>query len=167
MKILAKPSIRLANVSIGVKLATIFGGLFVVVVGLSVLSLVRIAMVDQAGEAVTSNWLPGVQLAGEIVDAANAYRHAESSLVMSPDDDSISEYQKSMTLALNRITTAREALAKLPTTPEEAGYIAQFAKLWDVYLATSHKLVAMVRQKQAADAVDLFTGDSAYQFGKA
>jgi methyl-accepting chemotaxis protein len=150
-----------------VKLATIFAGLFIVVVGLSVVSLVRIAMVDQAGEAITSNWLPGVQLAGDIVDATGAYRIAESSMVMSPDEDSISDYQKSMTLALNRIGAARQALAGLPTTPEEAGYIAEFGRSWDIYLATSRKLVAMVRGKQVADAVDLFTGDSAYQFGKA
>lgn len=167
MNRLVRPSIRLSNVPIGVKLATIFAGLYLVIVGLSLLSMMRITIVNRAGDAVTSNWLPGVQLAGEIADAASAYRMAESSLVMSPDEDSVTEYRKGMTLALNRINMARQTLAALPTTQEEAGYIAGFAKMWDLYLATSQKLVAMVQQKQTADAVDLFTGDSAYQFGKA
>ncbi len=167
MKILPRRSIRLSNVSLGVKLAAIFGALFLVVAGLGVLSLVRIAIVDHAGNAITENWLPGVQLAGEIGDAASAYRHAESSLVMSPDEDSMSEYRKGMGLALARVRGAHEALARLPTTQEEAGYIGDFAKAWDAYLETSQRLVALVKDKQVADAADLFTGESAYRFGKA
>ena len=167
MKILPGAPIKLADVPIGVKLATIFGGLFLVVAALGALSVLRIGMVNRAGDAIISNWLPGLQLAGEVLDSADAYRLAESSLVMSPDEDSISEYEKGMALALSRIGSAREALARLPTSAEEAGYIDEFAKAWNVYLGTSRKLVALVRQKQATDAADLFTGESAYQFRKA
>jgi HAMP domain-containing protein len=167
VKILPGAPIKLADVPIGVKLATIFGGLFLVVAALGALSVLRIGMVNRAGDAIISNWLPGLQLAGEVLDSADAYRLAESSLVMSPDEDSISEYEKGMALALSRIGSAREALARLPTSAEEAGYIDEFAKAWNVYLGTSRKLVALVRQKQAMDAADLFTGESAYQFRKA
>ena len=68
VKILPGAPIKLADVPIGVKLATIFGGLFLVVAALGALSVLRIGMVNRAGDAIISNWLPGLQLAGEVLD---------------------------------------------------------------------------------------------------
>jgi methyl-accepting chemotaxis protein len=157
----------LAILSIRAKLALAFSSILVVVVALGLFSFNRIGAVHDASEAIRSTWMPGVQLAAEIADSANAYRHAEGILVISTDDDALAEYQKNSALALNRIRKAEETLSQMPTTAEEADFIHQFNNNWKSYLDISRMLVDLIGQKSAGDAVELFTGDSAYKFAKA
>ena len=158
---------RIADLSVGTKMAAAFAAILLVVVGLAGLSLQRIGVVNDGGAHIRNNWLPGIQLAGEITSAASAYRDAESSLVLGADDDALQEFKKNATSALKRLREAGEQLAKLPASGEEAGYLQDFSKNWDAYVKTNTELVALIQQKKAPDAVDLFTGDSAYQFSKA
>ena len=163
MKILRRLRRGLSNSSIRLKSIVVFASLLLVVLALGVLSIDGLGMVKEAGATISASWMPGVQRAGEISEAANAYRHAKSALVMSPDDDTMAETTKNLTLALDKIKAARAKLAELPTSSEEAGFING---AWQTYLDLSKQIVDLVRVKKLADAADLLTGNCAYQFSK-
>ncbi|MEA2741897.1 MAG: methyl-accepting chemotaxis protein [Acetobacteraceae bacterium] len=158
---------RIGDISITRKSIAVFASLLLVVLGLGVTSILRLGMIKDAGATISASWMPGVQRAGEIAEASNAYRDAESTLVMSPDADTMAEMKKNLALALTRIEAARIALGKLPTTKQEAGFIVEFNDTWNAYLALSSQIIGLVEQKKITDAADLLTGDSAYQFIKA
>jgi methyl-accepting chemotaxis protein len=167
VKILKSLKRRLGNVSITRKSIAVFACLLLVVLGLGVTSILRLGMVKDAGATISAIWMPGVQRAGEIAEASNAYRDAESTLVLSPDPDTMAEMKKNLTLASKRIDTGRAALGILPATTEEAGFIVGFNGTWTDYLALSRRIFDLVEQKKIAEAADLLTGDSAYEFIKA
>jgi len=156
-----------SNVSIRTRLFAAFGSLLLVVVALGITGILRIGSVNDAGASVHSNWLPGVQSAGEMAQAMHAFRDAEATMVLSPDVDTIADSEKAMRLALAQLRTAREALEQLPTAPEERGFLAELAKAWDHYLELNQRIVAAVREKKPEEAADLIAGESAYGFGKA
>ena len=158
---------RIADVSITWKAITIFTLLCLVVLGVGVISILRLDMVREAGATISSTWMPGVQHAGAIAEASNDYRDAESTMVIAQDDDTTVEVKKNLTLALRHIETATNALTKLPESAEEANYISQFNEAWANYVGISRRIVDLVEQKKASEAADLLTGDSAYQFAKA
>lgn len=158
---------RIGDISITRKSIAVFASLLLVVFGLGITSILRLGMVKDAGATISASWMPGVQRAGEIAEASNAYRDAESTLVMSPDTDTMAEMKKNLALALTRIEAGRTALGKLPTTKQEAGFIVEFNDTWNAYLALSSQIIGLVEQKRITDAADLLTGDSAYQFIKA
>jgi hypothetical protein len=137
------------------------------VLALAALSLQRIGTVNAAGDAIRSNWMSGVQAAGDIDDATSAYRDAQASLLMSTDADAIREYDKNTAVALKQLQGAKGVLAKLPNNAEEAGFIAEFTKAWQIYLDESKEMAALERKHDQAGAVEQFTGDSGYQFRKA
>jgi methyl-accepting chemotaxis protein len=167
MKMLTRATRSVRNVSITKKSVAVFASLLIVVLGLGAQSILRLGMVKTAGDTISARWMPGVQRAGEIAEAANTFRDAESTMVLTPDDDSVSEMKKSLALSLKQIEAARAALATMPMTTEEAGFIGEFNDTWNAYLTLSNRIVEMVAQKKIADAADLLTGDSAYQFTKA
>jgi methyl-accepting chemotaxis protein len=167
VKILRRLQRRIGDVSITRKSIAVFVSLLLVVLGLGTTAIMRLGMVKDAGATISSNWLPGVQQAGEISDAFGVYRDAESTMVISPDEDTVLEMKKAMALALKRIEAARSALGSLPTSQEEAGYIAGFNNAWTSYLELSRRLIDLVEHKKTSEAADLVTGDSAYQFAKA
>ena len=159
MNILTRLRRRIGDASITRKSIVVFVTLLIVILGLGVNSILRLGMVKDAGATISSNWMPGVQQAGEIDDAASAYRDAESMMVIAPDADTIADMKKSLALALKRIEAGRSALGLLPTSAEEAGYITEFNSTWTAYLALSQKLVELVEQKKIPEAADLLTGD--------
>jgi methyl-accepting chemotaxis protein len=165
---IAKQIIRwVGDLSITVKSIAVFVSLLLVVLGLGTSAIVRLGMVRDSGATISAFWMPGVQRAGEIAEAASAYRDAEATLVLSPDDDTMAEMKKDLALALKQIEAGRAALGLLPTTAEETEYVTGFADTWNAYLGLSQRIIALVEQKKISEAAELLTGDSAYQFVKA
>jgi methyl-accepting chemotaxis protein len=167
VKSLRRLTRRIGDVSITSKSIAVFTSLLLVVLALGITAVLRLGMVKDAGATISASWMPGVQRAGEIAEASGAYRDAESTLVMSPDADTIADMKKNLALALKGIDAGRTALGTLPTTAEEAGFIVEFNGVWNAYLALSQRIVDLVEQKKITEAADLLTGDSAYQFIKA
>jgi methyl-accepting chemotaxis protein len=158
---------RIGDVSITSKSIAVFASLLLVVLALGITAVLRLGMVKDAGATISASWMPGVQRAGEIADASSQYRDAESTLVMSPDADTIADMKKNLALALKGIDASRTALGTLPATAQESGFIREFNGVWNAYLAISQQIIALVEQRKITDAADLLTGDSAYQFAKA
>jgi methyl-accepting chemotaxis protein len=156
----------ISNQSIQRKAIVVFAMLMLVVLGSGIQSIIRLGMVKDAGATITAIWIPGVEYAGQISEATNAYRNAEATLVMSPDEETLADVTKNMALAVEQVRAGRAGLAALPSTPEMDGFIDGFSSAWNIYLSKSKQIVDLVKDKKVADAADLLTGDSAYQFAK-
>jgi methyl-accepting chemotaxis protein len=138
-----------------------------VVIGLSAFSIDRIGLVGAAGESVRTDWMPGLQLAGEEMDGLSDYRLAEMRLVQAADDDAVQEATNDMKSALARVAAGRQAASQLPADAEEAGYVAAFDKAFEEYLATSRALSEHVRKHQAEAAADLNGDEAMSRFSRA
>jgi methyl-accepting chemotaxis protein len=156
-----------ARLSVAARLTAAFAAILVIVVALGSVGVFGIGVVNSAGEAIRINWLPGVQIAGDLANAINDFRHAEAELVISSDDDARNEFTRDMASAKRRIDAADAALTALPTTVEEQQYFDDYAAAWRRYAELSGRLAELVAGQQVADATDLFASDSAEAFSKA
>jgi methyl-accepting chemotaxis protein len=167
VKILKRVARPILDMSIRWKSVAIFASLLLVVGVAGVQSVVRLGLVKSAGTTISASWMPGVQQAGEIVAQMNAYRLAEAAMVVSPDEDTINDMKRTLTLSLSQIRSGRISLGELPTTPEANAWIAEFDAVWVIYIDISKKIIRFTGTKKLTEAADLLTGDSAYQFDKA
>ena len=117
MKMLTRATRSVQNVSITKKSVAVFASLLIVVLGLGAQSILRLGMVKAAGDTISARWMPGVQRAGEIAEAANTFRDAESTMVLTPDDDSVSEMKKSLALSLKQIHSSKSRLPERRSPP--------------------------------------------------
>jgi methyl-accepting chemotaxis protein len=152
------------RLSVGARLAMAFAVLALVTASLGTLSIVSIGALDDAGESIRTQWIPGLQSVADLQDSLNDYRHGETNLALATDEDAMNEAERAMASALKRLRAAHESLGAQADRDEEIAYIGEFDKMLKVHLALSENLVALVHKHQATDAADLFTGDSDASF---
>ncbi|MCE1250051.1 MAG: methyl-accepting chemotaxis protein [Comamonadaceae bacterium] len=154
-----------ANLRIGVRLGLAFAAMVLLSLVLGLLSLAKLSEVNDDTREIASNWLPSVQVLGEMRASANRLRALEIGMVLSAGANAkarlVDEVQ-----AVGKIFAAQEKTYAPMVTPVEASGYEELKRLRQAYFSAQEQLVALVKKGDAgqADAVQLLYGDSQKSF---
>ncbi|SMH57649.1 methyl-accepting chemotaxis protein [Azospirillum agricola] len=152
---------RFENLTIRSKLLGILGSFFLLVIGLGVFSLDRLATLNEEAADIRDNWLVSVGLLGDIRSTAQSYRSQEGTHIISTAqaDQQLSEERLAgFVKTLNDKRRQYEALIDLA---QEKELYARFSVVWEQYLAISRdKVLVASRKNENERAGEIFRGES-------
>jgi methyl-accepting chemotaxis protein len=149
---------RLKNVSIRSKLLGGFGLLAAIVLGLSVLAVDGLSRVNDAAVEVRENWLPATRMLGQAQELATRYRQFQATVMVVATPEDILREQRAMVATREEFAEVWQRYAAT-VVPEEAPLAAAALSAWRGYLAVEDRLMAHVRQGDAAGADGLYIGE--------
>jgi len=157
----------LNNLNIGVRLGIAFGVLLLLLCAVAGIGSYQTSKINDGVTDLAENWLPSVQVLGELKSHANTIRR--SSLVHLLESGQITkdaELAFHAELVNTKIPATLAAYEKLISSPEERKLYEQIRSGWSEYLDLDKKLIALSNQGPAQfDAArQLATGASATAF---
>lgn len=157
----------LENASIKVKFIGAFALVLTLLAGLGVFAIVELGAVDGASTEIEVNWLPSVQLTGDLNTATSNFRIAEGVHIMSLIDADMAKAETDMQTASQRIARSRSRYEPLISSDAERRAYDEFVALWTGYMAQNMALVGLSRQNRNEEAAALFKGKSRQLFDAA
>lgn len=152
---------------VGTKLTLSFVVVLVLMIFLGVLSILKLAQVNQTSTDMEVNWMPSTRAAGEMNTATSDYRIAELQHILSIDEADMTKYEKLLADINRGIEKTEAEYAKLVSSPEEQRIYDSFVQSWKEYLVESGKLIALSRQNKNDEAKALIRGNSQKEFDEA
>ena len=154
-----------SNLRIGVKLGLAFAAVVLLSVLLGALSVVQLGRINGNTEDMATNWLPSIEVLGNMRASANRLRASEVGMTLVTEP---SERERLIQDVANvaRILAEQEQVYAPMLTPREAAIYEEFKGYRTSYLNTQKQLTALVKEGDArhADAVKLLYGDSQKSF---
>jgi CHASE3 domain sensor protein len=160
-----RPSFRLAGVAarfdalrIGTRLALAFGLVLVLTVAIAALSLLQMSRISDASGALAERWLPGAMQLGQARAALLEHREFGIKHTRAADAGYMAEYEDKMGAAAARLGEQLNAYRALGTDPAIEPLVARADKAVAEYLATSKRLVGLMREGKGDDAREISDG---------
>ncbi len=150
------------NLSMRRKLAVGFGTLQIVMIGLGIFSLVRLARVNSAVVEVVTDRVPSIQALGGLKYDTSSVRRAELSYLLAVDGKE--KWDASMRQAMDNIPRhENEYQGLIGSERERAGY-DRFHKAWENYLSVHQQVMALTRDNEyQAGVLAQSAGNSAFE----
>jgi methyl-accepting chemotaxis protein len=146
----------LGNVAIRNKIAAAFGLMVLLIAGLGMFSVDRMAQVNATGTDIKENWLPSVRLLGELRYFAARHRASVARYVMVDDAKTRAEIDQRAQVALDGIRDVRKQYEPLITSPEEAALYKDFNSAWDAYLGSVKTFMDLSHAGKRDEAMEVF-----------
>jgi signal transduction histidine kinase len=150
--------------SIRARAFVVFAVLLMLVIGLGVFSIARLADVNRESEVIRNHWLQATRTLGDLSNYMSDYRTAEAGtlLATSPAERSLSESE----IAALRATVERSqrAYETVPHQAPETALYAQFSRQWQAYQAVAAQVLELARAGRTHDGVALYMSDSRRAF---
>jgi methyl-accepting chemotaxis protein len=166
--LLHKPKMTrvLGNLKIGVRLVSGFAIVLLMLGLVGAMAVFQASRIYDGTEQIADNWLPSVQVLGDIRAFANGVRRASlrSALEVEPVGKQAQRAQHDEALA--KLNAAILAYQKLVSSPEEEQLNQNIKSAWNDYLVLDAKLLELSEAGDGsfASARVLSTGDSARSF---
>ena len=154
-----------ANLRIGMKLGVAFAAMVLLSLLLGVLAVLQLSHINDNTRDIATNWLPSVQVLGDMRATANRMRASEVGMTLSTEPSEQARLEQDVR-AVNKILAEQEKVYVPLITPQEVKTYEEFKVLRDAYLLAQTQLIGLVKEGDArrADAVKLLYGDSQKAF---
>ncbi|MFT3814620.1 MAG: methyl-accepting chemotaxis protein [Acidovorax sp.] len=152
-----------SNLRIGVKLGWAFTAVVLLSVLLGALSVVQLGRMHANTEDVSGNWLPSIEVLGNMRATANRLRASEVGMTLAADAAERERLVQDVANVIKLMADQEQAYAPMVTPRETAAY-EDFKKYRASYLETQKQLLALVKEDSFAKAVKLLYGDSQKSF---
>jgi methyl-accepting chemotaxis protein len=137
------------------KLLISFGMILLVVIGLSVFAINRLAAINHSSTDINENWLPGLDAAREVDGLLGKQRATVFRHILTTDPKQMAEVEKVLGDQHREFTAAKDRYAKLLATPEERANFDAWVKVMADYDAMNAKVLDFSRRNENDAARDV------------
>jgi len=143
------------NLRIGMKL--MFAILFVVALTgfLGVFSVMQLSKVNDVSVDISGNWLPSVQVLGQIQADFNLFRRWELNHVIATDKDKMALGERMMEQTASHLKELEQKYEKLIATEEERRLFEKIQSSWSGYQEAHQRVIAASRSLKKQEAEEL------------
>jgi len=152
---------KLSNLRIGAKLGAAFAAIVVMTMALGVFAWSQLSAINSNVVDLATNWLPSIQVLGEMQDTLGQIRRAEGQHVIATAAND-KKAQEDRTRKLIQSLSEQEKRYEGMQTPPEKLIYAEYLQHRQAYLASAEKLAALSIQGEdkLADARAYFNGEA-------
>ena len=148
------------NLKISTRLISAMGLLTALLVGVVVVAILQMQTMRANTQQITGDWLPSIELVGNLKSGIADLRALESQHVLNTDETAMDRIDKVMVSALASIEVVRGEYAKHVTSPEEKTLYGTFEEDWKKYLSQHAQLVDMSTKREKFPARKMLEGES-------
>jgi methyl-accepting chemotaxis protein len=148
------------NLAIAKRLALGFGTLVVLLLAVVGVALWSMASMRASTVDINTNWLPSVELLGQMNTAKSDLRVLEWRHIASTDEKIMAEVEQRLAAKLAEFEKSRESYAKLINSDQERGLYDGFARDWKSYMQAHDRMLALSRRNENEAANKLMAGES-------
>ncbi|MBO9680668.1 MAG: MCP four helix bundle domain-containing protein, partial [Acidovorax sp.] len=154
-----------ANLRIGMKLGVAFVAMVLLTALLGVLAVLQLSHINDNTRDIATNWLPSVQVLGDMRATANRLRVSEVGMTLSTENSEKARLEQDV-LAVDKLLAEQEKNYATMLTDQETRTYEEFKSHRDAYLLVQTQLIGLVKEGDArhADAMKLLYGDSQKSF---
>jgi hypothetical protein len=125
-----QPVRSLPSHSIRARLYAVFAILLLLVLGLGVFGVARLADVNRVSEVIRNHWLQATRILGDVSNYMSDYRTAEGSHLLSTTPLELAASDKEILALGETVERSQRAYEAVPHGPAESVLYAQFAEQW-------------------------------------
>ncbi|HYD70227.1 methyl-accepting chemotaxis protein [Azospirillum sp.] len=155
------------SISIKAKLAAVFAVLFLLIVALGVLSMNRLAVVNDVARNIGTNWLPSVEFAQSTSLAVARFRLVESRHILSTDDAEMTQIEGDLDRRAAIVGEEQRKYEPLISSADERNRYDEFKIAWAEYLAIHKDILVLSRKNEAEKVTALYKGKSRDAYNRA
>ena len=152
------------KLTLGKKLGLGFGGVLVLMAVLGVVSLRKLSKMNEAAADLGTNWLPSVQILGQLRFDAGVARRWELNYFLLPDKV---EARQRFEQAMATVERDEKTYEPLISSDEERRLYQEFRSAWDQHLAVKSRFFTMAEKGQQKEALALSDTDGLETFSAA
>jgi methyl-accepting chemotaxis protein len=158
---------NISNLSIRTKLLGGFVLVLVIALGQSLLSVERLSAVNAKSNDIATNWLPSVEVIGDMEADVSLARVALFKLMMIENPVAVGAVEAEMKQVVVRLDKHRADYLKMVDSPEEKKLYEQFEGQIKAALALNPSLLQAMREMRTDDAKQWGTGQAAKLYADA
>jgi two-component system OmpR family sensor kinase len=163
----AHPVRSLPSHSIRARLYAVFAILLLLVLGLGVFGVARLADVNRVSEVIRNHWLQATRILGDISNYMSDYRTAEGSHLLSTTPLELAASDKEIFALGETVERSQRAYEAAPHGSTESMLYAQFAQQWRDYQSIAAQVLALARTGRSREGVALYMTTSRHAFDSA
>ena len=161
-----QPVRSLPSHSIRARLYAVFAILLLLVLGLGVFGVARLADVNRVSEVIRNHWLQATRILGDVSNYMSDYRTAEGSHLLSTTPLELAASDKEILALGETVERSQRAYEAVPHGPAESVLYAQFAEQWRDYQSIAAQVLALARAGRTREGVVLYMSTSRRAFDR-
>jgi diguanylate cyclase (GGDEF)-like protein len=154
----------LGDVSVGTKLSLVLGTAVCLIVAVGLFGLIQLHRVNGVAEDIRGQWLPRLELLGELKRSVDRYRLLATRQLQTTNFHQLAETSAGLDEAQRQIDAISQAYGAMIGAPEESRLFVAFQELWLDYLLSHRLLVSRLEVGEVAPAVAAFNSTSLLAF---
>jgi methyl-accepting chemotaxis protein len=135
-----------ANMSIRAKIIMVVACLLVVMTGMGLLAVRNMRSMNANTEEITTNWLPGVRLLGELRAGTITYRNVIREHMLSETSEEKLAMEKTLQTVVDSNMKIRQNYEPVIASPEERALYNEWVQVWTEYKAGTQKVMELSRK---------------------
>ena len=163
----AQPARSLQSHSIRARLYAVFAILLLLVLGLGVFGVARLADVNRVSEVIRNHWLQATRILGDVSNYMSDYRTAEGGHLLSTTPLELAASDQEILALGETVERSQRAYAAVPHGATESTLYAQFAKQWRDYQNVAAQVLELARAGHTREGVTLYMTASRHAFDAA
>ncbi|AJC47878.1 chemotaxis protein (plasmid) [Xanthomonas sacchari] len=136
-----------------------FAAVLLLMVGMGVFTVDKLAKVNQASTDIATNWMPSIHYVQAMNTNLSDLRVAELQHVVTENPQEMRAFDQQMEQILAEYASNRDHYVKLISSDEEKGIYTNFNGEFDKYLALHKQVLDLSRTLKTSEALALFNGD--------
>jgi methyl-accepting chemotaxis protein len=156
----------LASWSIKAKVTTAFAVVLVTTAALGLFAIQRLSAVNDAAADIRDNWLPSVQVLGEVSQTTERIRGIEGSYFLSTSDETRNGIMRNLDNVVEAQNATLRRYQSMVTAGEERRLADEIAREWSDYQALHARVFSLAASGERDKAQALLNGDSIKTFFK-
>jgi len=158
---------NIQNLSIRTKLMGGFALVLLIGIGQSLLSIARLSTVNAQATEITQDWLPSVQVLGDMDTTLASYRATRLKLMLTDTPQSIDAVEAELKKTEAAMDKEIALYMPLISSPEEKTLFEQFLPKWKTYLTLGDDVIVLVRAGNMTTAKNFFNGPAGKSYAEA
>ncbi|MBO9874763.1 methyl-accepting chemotaxis protein [Xanthomonas sp. D-93] len=136
-----------------------FAAVLLLMVGMGVFTVDKLAKVNQASTDIATNWMPSIHYVQAMNTNLSDLRVAELQHVVTENPQEMRAFDQQMEQILAEYASNRDHYVKLISSEEEKGIYTNFNGEFEKYLALHKQVLDLSRTLKTSEALALFNGD--------
>ncbi|MCW0403504.1 hypothetical protein NB689_002077 [Xanthomonas sacchari] len=136
-----------------------FAAVLLLMVGMGVFTVDKLAKVNQASTDIATNWMPSIHYVQAMNTNLSDLRVAELQHVVTENPQEMRAFDQQMEQILAEYASNRDHYVKLISSEEEKGIYTNFNGEFDKYLALHKQVLDLSRTLKTSEALALFNGE--------
>jgi len=134
---------KFSNCRLGTKLGTTFFAIVALTVALGLFAVMQLSKVNANTEEIALKWMPSVKVLGELSDATNEFRRAESQHLLAADTKEMDEIERRLDKGRQGLAAVQRKYEPLISSDQERTAYESFKRNLEVYYGANTKMVSL------------------------